>query len=266
MSQDSPISSGAQRIVRADAVAEQQASDSGGMSSGGASARRKMTPRAQVGHIDDYAESDANGSEPSRACASAASASVALSAVPILLPEFETIGGTRAFESDLAAWVLSRTSTPIRNATLRYRASEHGWQGEDFHRTCDNVPRLLIVARSTSGYVFGGFTALGFGGAHGTHKADASAFLFTLINPHGVAPTMLPSKDSNEHAVHQNTSYGALFGSGTDLVFYSKCHIDAGSYSDLGHSYVDSTGKGGALFTGNKDSLGKMAEMLAFSV
>ena len=185
------------------------------------------------------------------------------------LPGFDRIGGTDAFEASLASWVLSRTSAPMHNVALRYRATEHGWAAADFHRACDHVPRLLVVARSTSGFVFGGFTAVGFGGAD-SYKADASAFLFTLINPHGIAPTMLPSKSGDANAVRQGSGYGAAFGGGADLLFHSNCHTDERSYSHISDfsSYADPTGKGSALFIGKGDGypMGTMSEVLAFSV
>jgi hypothetical protein len=182
-----------------------------------------------------------------------------------VLPGFERIGGTAAFAAQLAAWVAARTAAPMHNVALRYRASEHGWKSADFHRTCDNVPRLLLIARSTSGDVFGGFTSVGFGGGNYTAKVDDAAFVFTLINPHGIAPTMLPSKSGNSFAVQQVLSHGALFGRGSDLCFCSNCNTSASSYSNPGTSYTDTTGKGSALFTGAYQ-LGTMAEILAYSV
>jgi hypothetical protein len=182
------------------------------------------------------------------------------------LSGFERIGGTPAFEAKLKEWVVTSTASPMSNVTLRYRATEHGWAAADFHRTCDNVPRLLLIARSTSGHVFGGFTSVGFGGANFTRKVDDVAFLFTLINPHGIAPTMLPTgKSGDACAVYQVSIHGAIFGGGHDLCFYTNCNTNASSFSNPGHSYTDSTGKGSALFTGAQQ-LGTMAEIIAYSV
>jgi hypothetical protein len=185
--------------------------------------------------------------------------------IDLMVNGFERIGGTRAFESKLNEWVATSTSTPMHNVALRYRATEHGWAAADFHRTCDNVPRLLVIARSTSGFVFGGFTSVGFGGADGTYKADASAFLFTLINPHGIVPTMLLSKESSSHSLRQHSDYGADFG--LSIMFHSNCNTMKGSscHESVCLVYSDTTGKGPALFTGMPE-FGTMAEILAFSV
>jgi hypothetical protein len=83
----------------------------------------------------------------------------------LMVSGFERIGGTPAFEAKLNEFVATSTASPMSNVALQYRATENGWTAADFHRTCDNVPRLLVIARSTSGYVFGGFTQAGFGGA-----------------------------------------------------------------------------------------------------
>jgi hypothetical protein len=192
-------------------------------------------------------------------------ASISVASALTTLPGFERIGGTAPFAAQLAAWVAARTAAPMHNVALQYRATEHGWAAADFHRACDNVPRLLVIARSTSGFVFGGFTSVGFGGANQTGKVDDAAFLFTLINPHGIAPTMLSSKSGDSYAVYQDSSLGAVFGCGFDLRFGNNYNTGTGSYSKLGYSYTDTTGKGSALFTGAQ-LFGTMAEIIAYSV
>jgi hypothetical protein len=180
---------------------------------------------------------------------------------------FERIGGTPAFEAKLNEWVTARTSTPIRDVALRYCATEHGWKGQDFHRMCDNinVPRLMVIARSTNGYVFGGFTQVGVGGTDHTYIADASAFLFTLINPHSIAPTMLTSntKDNGLCGLRHCSDYGAKFG--LSMMFCGDSHTNKGSRCDeslsLQISYQNTTGKGPTLF-----KFGTIAEILAFRV
>ncbi len=97
-------------------------------------------------------------------------------------------------------------------------------------------------------------------------KADASAFLFTLINPDGIVPTMLAISAACYHcAVYNRSNYSATFGGGSDLHLCANSNTEAGSNSHLGVSYTDTTGKGHRLFTGAQQ-LGTMAEILAFSV
>lgn len=180
------------------------------------------------------------------------------------LPGFDLIGGTPFFESKLAEWINARTSAPICDVTLRYQASMHGWAGADFHRMCDNVPRLLVCIRSASNFLFGGFTSIGFSGGATAYKPDSTAFLFTLINPHNISPTLLAT-NNNGQSVYQRSDYGATFGGGHDLHINNNSNTTHGSYSGLSHGYVDTTGKGNALFTGSSQ-FGTISEILAFSV
>ena len=41
---------------------------------------------------------------------------------------------------------------------LLYRASEHGYSAESFHKCCDNKGPTLIIIKSIEGWIFGGYT------------------------------------------------------------------------------------------------------------
>ncbi len=48
---------------------------------------------------------------------------------------------------------------------LIYRASEHGYAGESFHKYCDKVKGpTLIVIKSSGGWIFGGYTTQSWSG------------------------------------------------------------------------------------------------------
>ncbi len=47
---------------------------------------------------------------------------------------------------------------------LIYRASEHGYTAESFHKCCDNKGPTLIVIKSTGGWIFGGYATLSWSG------------------------------------------------------------------------------------------------------
>ncbi len=76
-----------------------------------------------------------------------------------------------------------------------FRATVDGFTAAHFHRKCDTKPRVLVIARSAQGHVFGGFSTHPWGFLR--HSTDATAFLFTVINPHGVPPTVLPVHGSD---------------------------------------------------------------------
>lgn len=67
-------------------------------------------------------------------------------------------------------------------------------------------------------------------------KADPSAFLFTLANPHNVPPQQLrPTGELPEHAVYTHCMFGPTWGSGYDL----RVNEDmASGTSNVGRNYA----------------------------
>ncbi len=48
---------------------------------------------------------------------------------------------------------------------LLYRASEHGYSGESFHKYCDDKGPTLVVIKSSEGWIFGGYTTQSWSGS-----------------------------------------------------------------------------------------------------
>ena len=150
--------------------------------------------------------------------------------------------------------------------TLKYRASVDGFNPGPFHQKCDGVTRLLTLIQTHTGYVFGGFATAAYT-SNDAPIADPlnTAFLYTLINPHGIAPTMLLYKGSGG-ALHGSPYHGPIY-SCNDLYIGSNSNSDINSDtgSRLGAAYIDTTGKGNELFAGQL-KLGLISEVLAFQV
>lgn len=66
--------------------------------------------------------------------------------------------------------------------TLVYQASKDGFALSDFHSKCDGILNTLLIIKTTSSYVFGGFTTQDWSN-EGAFQPDPNAFLFSLINP-----------------------------------------------------------------------------------
>jgi hypothetical protein len=173
------------------------------------------------------------------------------------------VGATAAHAQQLVQWVATRTGRAANAAaiTLRYRATRDGWTNANVQAKCLNQSRLLFVVRSAAGHLFGGFLAATYVN-NGCWINDPQAFLFTLTNPHNVAPTMLPVSNRT-YAFHPQ--FLVCFGGGNDLAIYEHAHTQTGSYSNLTHSYTDSTGRGNNLFSGAKQ-LGLITEVMAFAM
>lgn len=70
---------------------------------------------------------------------------------------------------------------------MLYQGKLHGFAHRDFHGRCDGITRSLVIIETTNGYVFGGYTEIGWGDSPtslGIFKTDKNAFIFSLINSH----------------------------------------------------------------------------------
>ena len=164
-------------------------------------------------------------------------------------------------------WLITSTGGPPEGYILKYRASVDGFRANIFHAKCDTVPRLLIIIRSATNYMFGGFTSVAFtAGGPNQYVAsdDNQSFLFTLTNPHGLVPTMYTLKSAS-HTIYSRADYGPTFGSGHDLHICNNSNTATGSYCHLSSGYNDTTGKGDASFTGER-VLGVIADIFVFEV
>lgn len=156
---------------------------------------------------------------------------------------------------------------------LVYQASVTGFSAEHFHY-CDRFQPMLILIRSCSGYLFGGYSQ-----ASQTVQfsviSDQSSFLFTLVNPFNIPPTILLPKADAVVGPMCDPSDGPVFGSSKDadlrLYSFSNLHGGLSSLGKAKSGYIDTTGKGGYLFAGGIEHSGSIqfeniSEILAFRV
>ena len=138
----------------------------------------------------------------------------------------------------------------MRVRKVLYRGSEHSFRARAFHKHCDHKGPTLTLIKSTTGHVFGGFTTLSWASA-GSYRKDATAFIFSLLNPKATPPQRFSSL--NAHSVYDHADYLPTFGSGHDIYLCNGCNLEWSSYTNFPHGYgpdSDSTGHGSGLFTG----------------
>ena len=101
--------------------------------------------------------------------------------------------------------------------TLLYRLSRDGDTPQAFHSRCDNKGMtILFVKHYSNGYRFGGFTTVPWKGDN-TYHQDARAFVFSLNNKN-----KYPIKNkSDQSAVGHYKDYGPIFGSDSEIYFYT---------------------------------------------
>ena len=166
----------------------------------------------------------------------------------------------------LQAWV-GGGSSPT-SWTEVYRATVHGFGDSDFHRFCDDKPRLLVVVKSKEGgWLFGGFTAVAYN--HGNNgKADPAAFLFSLTNPGGI-PEKLMSKGSGREGLFYRSDYSATMGCCPySLHVAGNANSNAGSFTNAGGDsfYAAATGKGAYPMSGSDVQYFTAEEVVAYTI
>lgn len=123
---------------------------------------------------------------------------------------------------------------------LLYRASEDGFGSSKFHGKCDLKSNTLAIIKSTSGWIFGGYTDASWDQSN-TYKVDSNAFLFSLTNREcqPVCLPIIPGKESL--AIHGSAVSGVRFGGGADLIIADNSHNNSNSFTNLGHTYKHPT-------------------------
>ena len=136
---------------------------------------------------------------------------------------------------------------------LIYKASRDGFDANAFHSRCNNKGPTMTIIQSNNNYLFGGYTSIPWTSDE-SYKADTTAFIFTLKNPDNIPPTKyLINPNSTSTAVYHSSSYGPTFSGGHDIYLANSSNANNSSYTNFPHSYIDTTGKGNATFTGAKN-------------
>ncbi|KAL9954725.1 hypothetical protein ACROYT_G042298 [Oculina patagonica] len=125
---------------------------------------------------------------------------------------------------------------------LLFRASRDGFSAATFHSRCDNKGATVTIVKSGNN-IFGGFTEESW--------ACQDAFLFSMVNPHGLGPTKMPLK-SQQNAICCGRLNGPTFGFGHDLHISDNANTNTSSFSNLGFTYERPPGQQDTFFTGNR--------------
>ena len=133
---------------------------------------------------------------------------------------------------------------------LLYRATRDGFGAKDFHQKCDNFKNTLVVIKSTSGNIFGGFTSKPWNSistvdSQNNHVSDPSSYIFSLVNQNEKPFKALAQ--SFYSGIFCDTSKGPEFGEMTsngiqqfDLSILSDSNIrgKTNSFSSFGNGYT----------------------------
>ncbi|KAK8805323.1 hypothetical protein WA158_001980 [Blastocystis sp. Blastoise] len=119
---------------------------------------------------------------------------------------------------------------------LLFRASEHNYDKDEFHKYCDNkgetVTIIKHIGHDNQINVFGGYTdqsweSLEYPG----WKSYSKEFVFTLINEHGIPATKYGYINSDKSfAICSDKVYAPNFGYDCDIYLSNNCHSNNDSY------------------------------------
>jgi hypothetical protein len=138
-----------------------------------------------------------------------------------------------------------------RRFGLLYRGSVDGFGSDAFHRKCDGHQDTVTIIRTTTGYIFGGYTPVAWVPDRDSYLSDdrLESFLFTIKNPHGFSPQIFRLKQQDKGvAICSGPAYGPTFGGGHDIYICPQCSTSNQNYANFGHSYENGTGLDGTTF------------------
>ncbi|KAJ5076193.1 pep-cterm sorting domain-containing protein [Anaeramoeba ignava] len=132
----------------------------------------------------------------------------------------------------------------FQSIKLGFSAKRNGFSCVKFHEICDGKGKTLVVIKSKDGFIFGGYTSVGWDKSKikehsiylGDWIKDENAFLFSLKNPLNSKPFKLPIEPGQELcALRYEPKHGPYFGN-SDLSIDGN--LRSGSSDSLGFSYV----------------------------
>jgi len=116
--------------------------------------------------------------------------------------------------------------------TILYVASDDGDAASDFHTACDSKGPTIVIAETTTGAVFGGYTDVSWTSGSG-YKSSSTSFIFQL------RPQLKQYKiKTTSYAVRHDATYGPTFGNGFDFTIRSGAMSNMDSYVNSGSGYI----------------------------
>ena len=102
-----------------------------------------------------------------------------------------------------------------------YRDTRDGFQVKKIHAMVDGYDNVLVVVKSTTGYIFEGFMSVQYRAVIG-YVIDDSAFLFSLTNPSNKPCKMYQTNNTANNANNKDAYFGSDYGPsfGGDFDFY----------------------------------------------
>ncbi|KAK8794741.1 hypothetical protein WA158_001722 [Blastocystis sp. Blastoise] len=162
-----------------------------------------------------------------------------------------TILKKKCFETPLVNWLSKE-----RKWKLLFRASEHNYSAEKFHKYCDNQGETVVlikhIGHNNHINIFGGYTDQSWAGLR--PKPYSKEFLFTLSNEHNIPPTQYKHNNTGS-GIHCLYCCGPSFGGGCDIFINDNCHTTTNNAYTKSYSFTTvNTPQKHSLFVNTSDS------------
>ena len=128
----------------------------------------------------------------------------------------------------LNKWVSEAVGGKVRYDLL-WKGSRDGFKASTFHTKCNGKGATLTVIMSEHDKLFGGYTSesWGFGGSGGAYKYDPTAFVYSLTHK-----TKCSKQKNTSYSIYDDSTYGPIFGGGSDICICDNCNTNNSSYCD----------------------------------
>ncbi|KAK8797571.1 hypothetical protein WA158_005917 [Blastocystis sp. Blastoise] len=127
----------------------------------------------------------------------------------------------RCFDTPLVNWLGKE-----KKWKLLFRAREHNYSANEFHKYCDNQGETVTIikhkGKNNHINIFGGYTDQSWDSNSG-NKPASKEFLFTLNNEHNIPPTQY-LHNGNGRGILCASNWGPVFGGGCDILINDNCH------------------------------------------
>ncbi|KAJ5069679.1 pep-cterm sorting domain-containing protein [Anaeramoeba ignava] len=126
-----------------------------------------------------------------------------------------------------------------------YSTKKEGFDSQKWHSICDNKGKTLVIMKTTNGFIFGGFTEVGFTTDKSKWREedidyqngyirDSKSFIFSIRNARNeLAQKFMIKKDQEQNSLYYFLKNGPSFG-GSDIRLNSDLR---NGYTNFGYSY-----------------------------
>ncbi|KAJ5071245.1 pep-cterm sorting domain-containing protein [Anaeramoeba ignava] len=166
---------------------------------------------------------------------------------PNQLRKSEILQGSNKYLKALSRWINSPSF--LSKVRLGFSAKKNGFMPSDFHSHCDNKGATVVIILTKNGFIFGGFTKVGWTNDKNKWRSedssnasgwipDPDAFVFSLKNHLNHDPVKFPLISSESlNAIYYSDMDGPSFGksNGFDIGIRGNNFYDCWSY--LGNTY-----------------------------